>query len=97
MGGFACPCSPSLRRVSTRPRGHASALRCCSDPPDGRLVGLAGETDEDKANNAKYCISVARKLGAAVFLTFEDIVEVKSKMIMTFVASIWATSLQRRS
>jgi plastin-1 len=60
-------------------------------------IVTAGDTDDDKANNAKYCISVARKFGAAVFLTFEDIVEVKSKMIMTFVASIWATSLTFRA
>lgn len=59
-------------------------------------IVTAGATPDDKANNAKYVISVARKLGAAVFLTFEDIVEVKSKMIMTFVASLWATSLSVR-
>mmetsp|Transcript_11248 Transcript_11248/g.35886 ORF Transcript_11248/g.35886 Transcript_11248/m.35886 type:complete len:655 (+) Transcript_11248:38-2002(+) len=51
-----------------------------------------GETADDRANNAKYIISVARKFGAAVFLTWEDIVEVKPKMIMSFVASLWATS-----
>jgi len=49
-----------------------------------------GSTDEEKASNAKYVISVARKLGACVFLTWEDIVEVKSKMLMTFCASLMA-------
>ncbi|KDO19870.1 hypothetical protein SPRG_14900 [Saprolegnia parasitica CBS 223.65] len=47
-------------------------------------------TDDDKAANAKYAISCARKIGATVFLTYEDIVEVKPKMIMTFVASLMA-------
>lgn len=47
-----------------------------------------GETPEDKQSNAKYVISVARKLGATVFLTWEDIVEVKPKMLMTFTASL---------
>lgn len=56
----------------------------------------AGETEADKLSNAKYCISIARKLGACVFLTPEDIVEVKSKMLMTFVASLWSASLEVR-
>eukprot|EP01080_Neovahlkampfia_damariscottae_P010188 gene10188-2607_t len=47
-----------------------------------------GESPEDAEKNAKYAISVARKLNATVFLLWEDIVEVKPKMIMTFVASM---------
>ena len=35
-----------------------------------------GETQEDKEMNAKYCISISRKLGAIVFLIFDDIVDV---------------------
>mmetsp|Transcript_113 Transcript_113/g.206 ORF Transcript_113/g.206 Transcript_113/m.206 type:complete len:631 (+) Transcript_113:113-2005(+) len=54
----------------------------------------AGSTPEEQESNAKYSISIARKIGACVFLTPEDIVEVKSKMIMTFVSSLWATDLQ---
>jgi plastin-1 len=53
-------------------------------------IATAGETPEEKESNAKYVISIARKLGATVFLTWEDIVEVKSKMILTFVASLMA-------
>ena len=61
------------------------------------LAEVASKTVGSKAShqyaklmeaNAKYVISVARKLGATVFLTFEDIVEVKPKMLMTFVAAI---------
>jgi len=48
----------------------------------------AGDTKENQLLNAKYAISVARKLGAVVFLLPEDIQEVKPKMILTFVASI---------
>lgn len=44
--------------------------------------------DEDAEKNAKYAISVARKLGCSVFLLWEDIVEVKPKMILAFVASL---------
>jgi plastin-1 len=47
-----------------------------------------GETPEDAEKNAKYAISVARKLNATVFLLWEDIVEVKPKMVMTFVGSM---------
>lgn len=32
---------------------------------------LPGETDEEIENNAKYIISVARRLGATVFLIWE--------------------------
>lgn len=53
-----------------------------------------GETDEDKTLNAKYAISVARRVGACVFLVPDDILEVKSKMLMTFVAALWHQSLQ---
>jgi len=47
-----------------------------------------GANDEERLLNAKYAISVARKLGAVIFLLPEDIVEVKPKMILTFIASI---------
>ncbi len=38
--------------------------------------------------NAKYAISLARKLGCCVFLLPEDIVEVKAKLILTFVGTL---------
>jgi len=38
--------------------------------------------------NAKYIISVARKLGAVIFLTWEDIKDVKPKMITTLVGAL---------
>lgn len=40
------------------------------------LVTMDPSTVEEKTNNAKYAISVARKLGACVFVAAEDIVEV---------------------
>lgn len=45
-------------------------------------------TDEQIENNAKYAISIARKLGATVFLVWEDIKDLKQKMLMTFVAAL---------
>ena len=40
------------------------------------------DIDEDAKMNAKYAISIARKLGATIFALPEDIVEVKSKMVI---------------
>jgi plastin-1 len=37
--------------------------------------------DDDCYNNAKLAISIARKLGATIFLVPEDIVEVRAKMV----------------
>jgi plastin-1 len=54
----------------------------------------AGTTDEDATQNAKYVISIARKIGCTIFLLPEDIVEVKHKMILTLVGSIMAVGLK---
>jgi plastin-1 len=49
-----------------------------------------GSSPEDRTSNARYAISVARKLGATIFLLPDDIVEVRPKMVISFVASILA-------
>lgn len=36
----------------------------------------SGENDVDRSMNAKYAISIARKLGAVIFLVWDDVVEV---------------------
>jgi len=51
-------------------------------PDDGKELNK-----EDSILNARYAISVARKLGATIFLLPEDIYETKPKMILTFLAS----------
>ncbi|KAI8979994.1 fimbrin [Pilobolus umbonatus] len=48
----------------------------------------SGRTEEDSFNNAKLAISIARKLGATIFLVPEDIVEVRPKMNLTFIGSL---------
>jgi plastin-1 len=58
---------------------------------------MKGETDEEKEQNAKYAISVARKIGCSVFLLWEDIVEVKPKMILTFIAALMEVQKRRES
>eukprot|EP01029_Cantina_marsupialis_P030676 TRINITY_DN8397_c0_g1_i2.p1 TRINITY_DN8397_c0_g1~~TRINITY_DN8397_c0_g1_i2.p1 ORF type:complete len:844 (-),score=328.76 TRINITY_DN8397_c0_g1_i2:704-3235(-) len=53
-----------------------------------RNMVLPGETEDDCMYNARYVINVARKVGVGIFITWEDLVEVKPKMIMIFVASV---------
>ena len=45
-------------------------------------------TEEHIEQNAKYAISISRKLGATVFLVWEDIRDMKIKMLTTFLAAI---------
>ena len=47
-----------------------------------------GNTVEEQESNARLVINIARKVGCCVFLTWEDITEVKSKMLFVFIASI---------
>ena len=51
-----------------------------------------GNSAQDRTLNAKYVISCARKLGCLVFLLHEDIVDVKPKMLLVFVATVMAYS-----
>ncbi|NWH73088.1 PLSI protein, partial [Piaya cayana] len=50
---------------------------------------------EDKLNNAKYAISVARKIGARIYALPDDLVEVKPKMVMTVFACLMGRGLNR--
>ena len=59
------------------------------------LSGAGWQGGRDKALNAKYAISCARKLGCTVFLLWEDIVEVHPKMVMVFVATLMAHATAR--
>ena len=51
-----------------------------------------GETDEEKENNAKYVLTVARKLGCVIFCVWEDIPKVNYKMILVLVCSLFDVS-----
>ena len=53
------------------------------------LVVKENITDEDREMNAKYALSVSRGLGSINFLFWEDITEVKSKLLLSFLASIY--------
>ncbi|KAI0319153.1 calponin homology domain-containing protein [Amylostereum chailletii] len=47
---------------------------------------------EDRRQNAKLAISIARKMNALIFLVPEDIVDVRSRLILTFVGSLMAVA-----
>ncbi|KAI1916228.1 fimbrin [Ophidiomyces ophidiicola] len=51
-----------------------------------------GRTDDDAYANAKLAISIARKMGATIWLVPEDICQVRSRLITTFIGSLMATS-----
>ncbi|KAL4635860.1 plastin-1-like [Arapaima gigas] len=55
-----------------------------------------GHIEEDeKINNAKYAISVCRKIGAKVYALPEDLVEVKPKMVLTVFACLMALGVKK--
>ncbi|XP_068136881.1 plastin-1 [Hyperolius riggenbachi] len=52
-------------------------------------------SDEDKMKNAKYAISIARKIGARIYALPDDLVEVKPKMVMTVFACLMGRGLNK--
>ncbi|KAF8962276.1 Ca2+-binding actin-bundling protein [Flammula alnicola] len=57
---------------------------------DPNLVIAVSETGdyEDRRQNAKLAISIARKMNALIFLVPEDIVDIRPRLILTFVGSL---------
>ena len=53
----------------------------------------AGLSVAERCSNARYAISIARKLGAEVFMLPEDLVEVRPKMLLLFVGSLYCVQL----
>ena len=45
----------------------------------------SGRTDEEAYANAKLAISIARKMGATIWLVPEDICQVRSRLVVTFI------------
>lgn len=55
----------------------------------------SGQTDEDAYLNAKLSISIARKLGATIWLVPEDICQVRSRLITTFIGKFYKRSQEQ--
>ncbi|CAF9910092.1 MAG: Fimbrin, actin-bundling protein [Gomphillus americanus] len=51
-----------------------------------------GRTDEEAYANAKLAISIARKMGATIWLVPEDICQVRARLVTTFIGSLMATA-----
>uniref|UniRef100_A0A8C2XEC4 Plastin-3 n=1 Tax=Cyclopterus lumpus TaxID=8103 RepID=A0A8C2XEC4_CYCLU len=59
------------------------------------LVQIGSLSDEDKLNNAKFAISMARKIGAKVYALPEDLVEINPKMVMTIFACLMGRGMKK--
>nr|XP_009486916.1 PREDICTED: plastin-3 isoform X3 [Pelecanus crispus] len=59
------------------------------------LVKTGHLSEDDKQNNAKYAVSMARRIGARVYALPEDLVEVKPKMVMTVFACLMGRGMKR--
>uniref|UniRef100_A0A8K9Y1U7 Plastin-3 n=1 Tax=Oncorhynchus mykiss TaxID=8022 RepID=A0A8K9Y1U7_ONCMY len=59
------------------------------------LVKTGTLSDVDRLDNAKYAVSMARKIGARVYALPEDLVEVKPKMVMTVFACLMGRGMKR--
>ena len=54
---------------------------------DYELV-TSGRSDEEAYMNAKLAISIARKMGATIWLVPEDICQVRSRLVVTFIGML---------
>ncbi|XP_073435203.1 plastin-1 [Dendrobates tinctorius] len=59
------------------------------------MVKRENLSDADKMSNAKYAISIARKIGARIYALPDDLVEVKPKMVMTVFACLMGRGLNK--
>ncbi|XP_076024556.1 plastin-3 [Genypterus blacodes] len=59
------------------------------------LVKTGSLSEEEKLDNAKYAVSMARKIGARVYALPEDLVEVKPKMVMTVFACLMGRGMKK--
>eukprot|EP00761_Pharyngomonas_kirbyi_P011841 gb/GECH01011867.1/.p1 GENE.gb/GECH01011867.1/~~gb/GECH01011867.1/.p1 ORF type:complete len:522 (+),score=107.98 gb/GECH01011867.1/:1-1566(+) len=71
-------------------------LRLCNVVHPGAVPPETIDED-DPEGNAKLAISIAWKIGATVFMVWEDIVEAKSRFLMMYFASIWAAERRHSS
>jgi len=62
---------------------------------DYSLVYNPARNDDEKKQNAKLAISIARKMNALIFLVPEDIVDIRPRLILTFVGSLMSLSLSK--
>ena len=54
----------------------------------------SGANEEECMSNAKYAVTMARKIGAPIYALPEDLTEVKHKMVMTVYASLMLVDMK---
>lgn len=54
-----------------------------------------GRSDDDAYMNAKLSISIARKMGATIWLVPEDICQVRSRLVTTFIGEFFHSNVER--
>lgn len=59
------------------------------------LVTKENASEKDLEMNAKYALSAARGLGGCIFIVWEDITQVKSRLLLTFLASLYDIYIRR--
>ncbi|XP_030064732.1 plastin-3 isoform X2 [Microcaecilia unicolor] len=59
------------------------------------LVKIGDLSEDDKHDNAKFAVSMARRIGARVYALPEDLVEVKPKMVMTVFACLMGRGMKK--
>lgn len=55
----------------------------------------SGRSDEEGYMNAKLAISIARKMGATIWLVPEDICQVRSRLVVTFIGESYPSPILR--
>ncbi|XP_053565991.1 plastin-1 [Bombina bombina] len=59
------------------------------------MVKRENLSEPDKLKNAKYALSIARKIGARIYALPDDLVEVKPRMVMTVFACLMGRGLNK--
>jgi len=54
----------------------------------------SGRSDDEAYANAKLSISIARKMGATIWLVPEDICQVRSRLVTTFIGKQWISTVR---
>ena len=57
----------------------------------------AGRTPDDSYANAKLAISIARKLGTTIWVLPDDVVQIRSRLLVTFIGTPLSSSHSRFS
>jgi len=60
-----------------------------------KKMGTLGTTRREAELNARYAVSAAHKMGCRVFILWEDIVQVRPKMMLSLLAAALTVDMQR--